>query len=62
VRSRSSTMGTRGRAVSVSDANFAIIQQTVEVSFRYALGRFWLLAKAHYHVCRSSECWRSWNS
>jgi hypothetical protein len=61
VRSRSSTMG-RGRAVSVSDANFAIIQQTVEVSFRYALGRFWLLAKAHYHVCRSSECWRSWNS
>ena len=64
VQSRSSTMGStgRGRAVAVSDANFAIIQQTVEVSLRYAVCMFWLAAKAHCHVSRSSECCRSWNS
>ncbi len=60
-RSRSSTAG-RSRAVSVSDTNYAIIRQTVEVSLLHAKCMFCTVSPSHIQEQRMLEQMELMNS
>ena len=60
-RSRSSTAG-RSRAVSVSDTNYAIILQTVEVSLLHAKCMFCTVSPSHIQEQRMLEQMELMNS
>jgi hypothetical protein len=60
-RSRSSTAG-RSRAVSVSDTNYAIIRQTLEVSLLHATSMFCRVSPSHNQEQRMLEQMELMNS